>query len=445
MNPAFTGFVKIGKTTHDPEVRARQLSSGSGVPAPYAVAWDAFVSDCDQVEKLIHQELTNTRSRRDREFFATPLKNAIAVATSVAGPFFCEPEIPTETYSQPDAAIPVSPTELPTDCTLETPPRRGNIVLLASAESGAGKIDALLMRPEGATLEEMRQCRGAVGSHLNSLKKAGFNIIRENGRYYYKAEGPTPAAEIKTASAKAIGTHHEELIEVAEDCPVDRAEAPPDGNPKTIARIGYEILVDNPYMFTEREFYHELHVVRRNRSGLKIDGYNIRRSPVVKVHGWGIHRDKNGRLALVAMESQRYKELQSAVKTRKAYRTSKIEDLGTRRRKTIQEHLKACSPEISGLFQKFSGMVKGIHPEIQENSWSYGVAYRAQQNFVEVYFRTNRLEICLRPTQYHDPKGLLSGVPESYKWTLNRRFILEAEDQLPDLISLVRQSWQDVK
>ena len=66
INPAFTGFVKVGKTIKEPEVRARELSSGSGVPAPYAVAWDALVTDCGQVEKLIHQQLAHVRSRNDR-------------------------------------------------------------------------------------------------------------------------------------------------------------------------------------------------------------------------------------------------------------------------------------------------------------------------------------------------------------------------------------------
>ena len=90
VNPAFTGFVKVGKTTKEPESRARELSMGSGVPAPYAVAWDAFVTDCEHVERLIHQQLADTRARNDREFFAIPLKKAISIASNIAGPFSCE-------------------------------------------------------------------------------------------------------------------------------------------------------------------------------------------------------------------------------------------------------------------------------------------------------------------------------------------------------------------
>lgn len=92
INPAFAGFVKIGKTTKNPEVRAREVSSGTGVPAPYAVAWDVLVDDCDQVERVIHQQLAPARARKDREFFALPLKRAIAVASSIAAPFECNDE-----------------------------------------------------------------------------------------------------------------------------------------------------------------------------------------------------------------------------------------------------------------------------------------------------------------------------------------------------------------
>ncbi len=38
VNPTFTGYAKIGKTTKDPAIRTKELSSSTGVPAPYADA-----------------------------------------------------------------------------------------------------------------------------------------------------------------------------------------------------------------------------------------------------------------------------------------------------------------------------------------------------------------------------------------------------------------------
>jgi hypothetical protein len=92
LNPAFTGYVKIGKTTKGSETRARELSSGTGVPAPFSVAWDAYVINCDHVEKLIHQRLAVVRSRQDREFFAISLKEAVAVVSEIVKPFCCAAE-----------------------------------------------------------------------------------------------------------------------------------------------------------------------------------------------------------------------------------------------------------------------------------------------------------------------------------------------------------------
>jgi len=50
--------------------------------------------------------------------------------------------------------------------------------------SGAGKIDLLLLSKEGATMEQMKALRGAVSSHLNSLKKMGVVITQKEGKYF---------------------------------------------------------------------------------------------------------------------------------------------------------------------------------------------------------------------------------------------------------------------
>jgi len=113
-------------------------------------------------------------------------------------------------------------------------------------------------------------------------------------------------------------------------------------------------------------------------------------------------------------------------------------------KRTIEDHLSVCEKNIQTLFERFRRLVKDIDPCVKENCWTYGVAYRASQNFVELYFRSNRLEICLRNRTYIDPENLLGAVPDTYKWTLNRRFLLEDQSQLEYVLSLVRQSYEDV-
>ncbi|MBT4552270.1 GIY-YIG nuclease family protein [bacterium] len=113
------------------------------------------------------------------------------------------------------------------------------------------------------------------------------------------------------------------FIAISEDSDVDRSIIP--GPKKTVARIKYETLIENPYKFTERQLFYEVHVVRRKRNDLKIDSYQIKRSPLVQKFGWGIHVDNEGRLALIAKESSIYSELvaNDDIKKIKAYKRKK--------------------------------------------------------------------------------------------------------------------------
>jgi len=65
---------KIGLTQRLPEVRASEVSRGTGVPTSYLVVQDWEVADCVLAEKIIHQELKDYRINEKREFFHAPYK-----------------------------------------------------------------------------------------------------------------------------------------------------------------------------------------------------------------------------------------------------------------------------------------------------------------------------------------------------------------------------------
>jgi hypothetical protein len=113
---------------------------------------------------------------------------------------------------------------------------------------------------------------------------------------------------------------YEALIVVAEDCRADRAIIPLIGLKKSIARIRYEVLIENPYRYSENELFQEVHYVRRNRRDLKISSYSIKRSKLCQNFGWGIHRNNDGKLALVAMDSDMYQYLKRNIKTFRSFR-----------------------------------------------------------------------------------------------------------------------------
>ncbi len=74
-NPAFS-YLKIGYTTQTVEERLRQLSEETGVPAPYKEEYSVYTRRCGILEKRIHLELADKRTKTIREFFDVPVDEA---------------------------------------------------------------------------------------------------------------------------------------------------------------------------------------------------------------------------------------------------------------------------------------------------------------------------------------------------------------------------------
>jgi hypothetical protein len=84
INPSLRpDFLKIGMTNRSPEIRAKEISQGSGVPSEFHVAYEAQVPDSDIAEKIVHRRLNEFRINDNREFFCLPLKRAIQIVNEV--------------------------------------------------------------------------------------------------------------------------------------------------------------------------------------------------------------------------------------------------------------------------------------------------------------------------------------------------------------------------
>jgi hypothetical protein len=114
--------------------------------------------------------------------------------------------------------------------------------------------------------------------------------------------------------------YHSTLIAVAEDCPVARAVVPPykEAAP-SIAALQYRLLAERPYALTSEDLLFEVHAIRQGipqetRASARAAFFArsqacLRASPLPKSYGWGLHHDAEGRVALVAVESDWYREL----------------------------------------------------------------------------------------------------------------------------------------
>lgn len=79
MNPSMENLVKIGKTEREPNERAKELSSTTGVPTPFVVVYYCYFESCSEAETFVHTYLENNgfRVSSNREFFEIPIKDAI--------------------------------------------------------------------------------------------------------------------------------------------------------------------------------------------------------------------------------------------------------------------------------------------------------------------------------------------------------------------------------
>jgi hypothetical protein len=126
------------------------------------------------------------------------------------------------------------------------------------------------------------------------------------------------------------------FIEIAEDCPVTSGEIPPlKGNNKTVAHLQFDLISKHPYQFTSDDVFFQVFADRNDlteseykeaREKFFLKGQPcFRASPLTKRYGWGIHSDKNGKVALYSCASEGYRKLSTdkTLKVIKAMRSNK--------------------------------------------------------------------------------------------------------------------------
>ena len=81
VNPSLPNLVKIGKTTREPNERAKELSSATGVPTPFILVYHKPFKDCHLAELVIHKylEKEGARVNDNREFFQISTTQAIDI------------------------------------------------------------------------------------------------------------------------------------------------------------------------------------------------------------------------------------------------------------------------------------------------------------------------------------------------------------------------------
>jgi hypothetical protein len=137
---------------------------------------------------------------------------------------------------------------------------------------------------------------------------------------------------MKTHTTNYLNT----FIEVADDCPATIGEIPPTkGDSKTVANIQFEMINKNPYKYTSDDVLFQVFALKNDLTESELEKAReqffskgqpcFRASPLTKRYGWGVHNDKDGKIALFGLQSEEYQKLtkNNELKVVKAMKSSK--------------------------------------------------------------------------------------------------------------------------
>jgi len=117
------------------------------------------------------------------------------------------------------------------------------------------------------------------------------------------------------------------FIEVAEVTKADFGTVPLTKEKKTVAEMRYELVAKKPYKFSSDDIYFQVFADRNDLTKAEYEKAReqfflkgqpcFRASLLTKTYGFGIHCDKNGKVALYGMETEEYQSFLSDTKIKK--------------------------------------------------------------------------------------------------------------------------------
>lgn len=125
------------------------------------------------------------------------------------------------------------------------------------------------------------------------------------------------------------------FIEVAEDTKAKLGTIPPTKEKKTVAEMQYELVAKNPYKFSSDDVFFQVFADRNDLTKAEYENARaqffskgqpcFRASPLTKTYGFGIHSDKDAKVALYGIETNEYHNFiaDAQIKKVKAMNSSK--------------------------------------------------------------------------------------------------------------------------
>jgi len=126
------------------------------------------------------------------------------------------------------------------------------------------------------------------------------------------------------------------FIAIADDSPATSGEVPPvKADTKTVASLQFEMVKKNPYKFTSDDVLFQVYAERNDLGESEMEDARqkffskgqpcFRASPLTKRYGWGIHNDKEGKIAMYGFGTEEYERFlnDKSLKVVKAMKSGK--------------------------------------------------------------------------------------------------------------------------
>lgn len=111
---------------------------------------------------------------------------------------------------------------------------------------------------------------------------------------------------------------------------------------------------------------------------------------------------------------------------------------------TLENHLKKGNENVQQVYFKIRDEILGLDSQIEENIKKHYISFKRTRNFVEFIFQKNNLRVHLdiSSKDLDDPKKITEDCSNVGHWaTGDTRFRIEKMDEIPYVMSLIRQSF----
>lgn len=187
-NPAFDGYVKIGKTTNLQQ-RLRSLDNTS-VPLPFRCIFAVEVDDEHETESLLHKVFADHRTRSTREFFEVDVQRVVAAMRLTRGKDVTPKDDIAEDAEGVKAMERAARKPRKTYTLFEAGLKLGDVLHYANND----EVTAEVIAPKKILFEGKEESLSA--SALTLLRRDGYKWTQCNGWVYWMFENETIAERL---------------------------------------------------------------------------------------------------------------------------------------------------------------------------------------------------------------------------------------------------------